>query len=163
MYIGAQPYELLALGDEEVTLFDPAFPLFHKTFPRQEFFDLLKENPLNDQYLHAVEPEADAVVPEAPPGEVPFDTETANRQEAERLIWEFIQLEYGQDFTMESEGTLTPIATALTENELHTITVYADLSNAAVITKIDGVSVKTEQRSGLEELLETRLRHLELK
>ena len=163
VYIGAQPYELLALGDEEVTLFDPAFPLFHKTFPRQEFFDLLKENPLNDQYLHAVEPEADAVIPEAPSGDVPFDTETANRLEAERLIREFIQQEYGQDFTMEPDGTLTPIATALTENELHTITVYADLSNAAVITKIDGVTVKTEQYSGLEELLETRLRHLELK
>ena len=165
VYIGAQPYELLALGDEEVTLFDPAFPLFHKNFPRQEFFDLLKENPLNGQYLHTIElgSEANAAVPEAPPRDVPFDMETANRLEAERLIREFIQLEYGQDFNMEPDGTLTPMATALTENELHTITVYADLPNAAVITKIDGLTVKTEQYSGLEELLETRLRHLELK
>ena len=156
VFIGAQQYELLSLGDEEVTLFDPAFPLFHKSYPRQEFFDLLKENPLNDQYLHAIEPEA-------PSGDVPFDMETAYRQEAERLIREFVQQEYGQDFTMKPDGNLTPIATALTENELHTITVYADLPNAAVITKIDGVTVKTEQYSGLEELLEKRLRHLELK
>ena len=163
VYIGAQPYELLALGDEEVTLFDPAFPLFHKTFPRQEFFDLLKENPLNDQYLHAVEPEADAVIPEAPSGDVPFDMETVNRLEAERLIREFIQQEYGQDFTMEPDGDLTSIATALTENELHTITVYADLPNTAVITRIDGITVKTEQYSSMEELLEKKLRHLDLK
>lgn len=72
LYIGAQQYELLALGDQEVTLFDPAFPLFHQVYPRQEFFDLLKENPLNDKYLQEVE-----VVPEAeePAGDVPFDAE----------------------------------------------------------------------------------------
>ena len=54
LYIGAQQYELLSLGDEEVTLFDPSFPLFHKVYPRQEFFDLLKENPLNDKYLQEI-------------------------------------------------------------------------------------------------------------
>ena len=72
LYIGAQQYELLSLGDQEVTLFDPAFPLFHQVYPRQEFFDLLKENPLNDKYLQEVE-----VVPETeePAGDVPFDAE----------------------------------------------------------------------------------------
>ena len=72
LYIGAQQYELLSLGDQEVTLFDPAFPLFHQVYLRQEFFDLLKENPLNDKYLQEVE-----VVPEAeePAGDVPFDAE----------------------------------------------------------------------------------------
>lgn len=54
LYIGTQQYELLSLG-EEVTLFDPSFPLFHKTFPRQEFFDLLKECPLNDKYLQQIQ------------------------------------------------------------------------------------------------------------
>ncbi len=72
LYIGAQQYELLSLGDQEVTLFDSAFPLFHQVYPRQEFFDLLKENPLNDKYLQEVE-----VVPETeePAGDVPFDAE----------------------------------------------------------------------------------------
>jgi len=55
LYISAQQYELLSLGDEEVTLFDPSFPLFHKVYPRQEFFDLLKENPMNDKFLRVVE------------------------------------------------------------------------------------------------------------
>ena len=79
LYIGSQQYELLSLGDEEVTLFDPSFPLFHQTYPRQEFFDLLKENPMNDKYLREVEavPEADA-----PAGDVPFDVEV-ERQLAE--------------------------------------------------------------------------------
>ena len=79
LYIGVQQYELLSLGDEEVTLFDPSFPLFNKTYPRQEFFDLLKENPMNDKYLREVEavPEADA-----PAGDVPFDVEV-ERQLAE--------------------------------------------------------------------------------
>ena len=79
LYIGTQQYELLSLGDEEVTLFDPSFPLFHQTYPRQEFFDLLKENPLNDKYLREVE-----VAPEVeePAGDVPFDVEV-ERQLAE--------------------------------------------------------------------------------
>ena len=157
VHIGTQQYELLSLGEEEVTLFDPAFPLFHKTYPRQEFFDLLKENPLNDQYLRPVEQVQEAV------SDVPFDMETAHRLEVERLIRDFVQQEYGRDFTMEPDGDLIPIATALTENELHTITVYADLPNAAVITRIDGITVKTEQYSGTEELLEKKLRHLDLK
>ena len=66
LYIGAQQYELLSLGDQEVTLFDPAFPLFHQVYPRQEFFDLLKENPLNDKYLQEVE-----VVPETEEPSIP--------------------------------------------------------------------------------------------
>ena len=72
LYIGAQQYELLSLGDEEVTLFDPTFPLFHKVYPRQEFFDLLKENPMNDKYLREVEaiPEA-----EVSANNIPADTE----------------------------------------------------------------------------------------
>ena len=55
VYIGSQQYEVLSLGDEEVVLYDPAFPLFNKTYPTAEFYDLLKESPLNDGYLHEIE------------------------------------------------------------------------------------------------------------
>jgi hypothetical protein len=85
LYIGAQQYELLSLGDEEVTLFDPSFPLFHKVYPRQEFFDLLKENPLNDKYLQEIRP---APAAEEPAGDVPFDVEV-ERQLAEDAAAEF--------------------------------------------------------------------------
>ena len=84
--LGAQAFELLALGDTEVTLFDPSFPLFHKVLPRQEFFDLLKENPLNDQYLRAVE-----LTPEVPETneEKSADGPETPMDQAKRLISEF--------------------------------------------------------------------------
>jgi hypothetical protein len=85
LYIGTQQYELLSLGDEEVTLFDPSFPLFHQTYPRQEFFDLLKENPMNDKYLREIE-----AVPEVeePAGDVPVDVEVEQQlsEEAEPAL-----------------------------------------------------------------------------
>ena len=84
LYIGAQQYELLSLSNEEVTLFDPSFPLFHKVYPRQEFFDLLKENPLNDKYLQEIRP---APAAEEPAGDVPFDVEV-ERQLAEEAAAE---------------------------------------------------------------------------
>jgi len=95
LYIGAQQYELLSLGDEEVTLFDPAFPLFHQVYPRQEFFDLLKENPLNDKFLREVE-----VVPETgePVGDVPFDVEVERQLTEEASVQTAPPAEAGQVF-----------------------------------------------------------------
>ena len=155
LYIGSQQYELLSLGNEEVTLFDPTFPLFNKSYPRQEFFDLLKENPLNDKYLQVVE--------RAPITEVPtFNHEKA---EAVRLIQEFIRDEYGADFKMPADGDLMPIAMAMTEpiGLVHSVLVSADLENAAIITKVDDVVIKTEQYENLAEMLEKKLRHLDAK
>ncbi len=237
VYIGTQQFELLSLGDEEVTLFDPAFPLFNKAYPRQEFIDLLKENPINDKYLHVVEAaqqepkveaepvpvtttpkgnayhvgdaflvgdeenghsiavvsliEADDVwytftdLPEQepvsmdravfersldngfmvpttiPPAEVPaFDHE---RSEAERLIREFIRDEYGEGYTLPREDGLTAMATAMTENELHSIDVAVDLDKAVIYTQVDSITVKTEQFESLADMLEKRLRHLDLR
>ena len=47
VYIGAKEYELLAYGDESVTLYDPDCPLFHEVMPRAEFEVKLSENPMN--------------------------------------------------------------------------------------------------------------------
>ena len=310
LYIGTQQYELLSLGNEEVTLFDPAFPLFHKVYPRQEFFDLLKENPLNDKYLREVEiapevaepagntlsdvkaaPSISAEPPSVPlddpkrysirllPGEdgimglwdashncfheenghifrfaeqknaenylISFQRVAGNEPdvvmttpngkeyrkgaafiagddlighavaviqnidpddvwytfplelpsqdsiqmsredfernldkgnlvmasptflqevaEAHRLIHDFLQQEYGIDYSLERDGNLIPMATALTDNDLHTIMVYADLENAAIVTKMDGIVVKRDQFPNLEAMLEQRLRHMDLK
>ena len=54
VFIGMKEYELLSLGENEVRLFDPSFPLINKEMPREEFFEKLAENPLNDRYLHEV-------------------------------------------------------------------------------------------------------------
>ena len=66
IYIGTQEFELLSLGETEVELFDPQFPLFHQTLPKTEFDEKVKENPLNDRYLQVVETE-----PPGPAAELP--------------------------------------------------------------------------------------------
>lgn len=63
VYIGTQEYELLSFNEKKVVLFDTQFPLFNKELTREEFDNRLKENPLNDRLLQAVEepPVADDV------------------------------------------------------------------------------------------------------
>ena len=55
VYLGTHEYEVLSFDEHEVVLYDTQFPLFNKTMTRGEFEDRLKENPLNDHLLHAVE------------------------------------------------------------------------------------------------------------
>ena len=64
VYLGNQEYEVLALGEAEVTLFDSNFPLFHKVILRQDFLNQLKASPFNDKYLQPVEVVAE--IPEEP-------------------------------------------------------------------------------------------------
>ena len=66
VYIGAQEYELLAIDDENVRLFDPEFPLFNKEMSRAEFHEKIAENPRNDRLRHIVEEPAtiEAATPE---------------------------------------------------------------------------------------------------
>ena len=71
--------------------------------------------------------------------------------------------EYATKSDMEKDGNLIPIATGLTGNDLHSITVFADLENAAIITKMDGIVVKKEKFPNLEAMLAQKLRHLDLK
>ena len=53
VYIGTKEYELLAYGDESVTLYDPDCPLFNEVMPRVEFDAKLAENPLNSHLFTA--------------------------------------------------------------------------------------------------------------
>ena len=55
VYIGAQEYDIVSLDGDNVTLYDPNFPLFTKELSRSEFESKVKENPLNDKYLVVVE------------------------------------------------------------------------------------------------------------
>ena len=158
LYVGAQQYELLSLGDDEVTLFDPSFPLFHKVYPTAEFYDLLKENPLNDKYLQVVE----AAV-EDQPLQAPVDMEAALRMEAEQLVHEFTLDEFGVGIDDYRGADMLPLATATTEGDLHEITVYANLEEHSIDTEMDHILVKRDQYGSLAELIEKRLRHLNLK
>ena len=62
VHLGTQEYQLLAFDEQTVRLFDTAFPIINKEFPRDEFDRLLAENPLNDHLLQVVDtqPEVDA-------------------------------------------------------------------------------------------------------
>ncbi len=55
IYIGMVEYELMELGEDIVRLYDPDFPLINKEMPRAEFDEKVKENPLNNKYLHVIE------------------------------------------------------------------------------------------------------------
>lgn len=55
VYLGTHEYEVLSFDENEVVLYDTQFPLINKTMTREEFDNRLKENPLNDHLLHAVE------------------------------------------------------------------------------------------------------------
>ena len=66
VYLGTQRYELLALDDQAVRLFDPAFPIINKELPRTEFDRLLAENPLNNGLLQEAEDAAPAAEPAEP-------------------------------------------------------------------------------------------------
>ena len=64
VHLGTQEYEVIALGEETVRLFDPAFPLLNKELPRADFDRMLAENPLNDHFLQAVEPVTEQTPPD---------------------------------------------------------------------------------------------------
>ena len=48
VYIGADEYEILNLGEDTVMLYDTQYPLFNKEYDRDEFERKVKENPMND-------------------------------------------------------------------------------------------------------------------
>lgn len=50
VFLGTQEYELLHLGEEEVRLYDPTFPLINKELSREDFDRMVAENPLNDSH-----------------------------------------------------------------------------------------------------------------
>jgi hypothetical protein len=64
VYLGAQEYEILTLGDTTVRLYDPSFPLFNKELPREEFDRKLRENPLNGRFLQPVSQQAATAAPD---------------------------------------------------------------------------------------------------
>lgn len=55
VHIGIDEYDILAIDNDEVRLFDNEFPLFNKVMTRTEFDEKIKENPLNDKFLKVIE------------------------------------------------------------------------------------------------------------
>ena len=53
--IGMKDYEILAIEDDTIRLFDPEFPLFNQEMSRKEFLEQLATSAYNDRYLQPVE------------------------------------------------------------------------------------------------------------
>ena len=53
--IGMKDYEILAIEDDTIRLFDPDFPLFNQEMSRKEFLEQLTTSAYNDRYLQPVE------------------------------------------------------------------------------------------------------------
>lgn len=51
VYIGVDEYEISFLGENQVTLFDPKFPLLSKVMDRADFEKKVKENPTNSHLI----------------------------------------------------------------------------------------------------------------
>lgn len=51
VYLGASEYEILAIDDETVRLYDKECPLIHQEFPRDIFDKRVKETPANDHLI----------------------------------------------------------------------------------------------------------------
>jgi N12 class adenine-specific DNA methylase len=77
VYLGAQEYEVLVLGDDTVRLYDPSFPMFNKELPRDEFDSKLRENPLNDRYTQATNLQTDSQQESFEESEKPAEKESS--------------------------------------------------------------------------------------
>ena len=53
-YYGADEYVIQSISDNEIYASNVSFPLFADTFTKEQFEQILKENPLNDSLLHDV-------------------------------------------------------------------------------------------------------------
>ena len=70
--IGMKDYEVLAIEEDTIRLFDPEYPLFNQEMSRSEFLEQLATDAWNDRYLHAIEepeeiPQEPALEPEVLP------------------------------------------------------------------------------------------------
>lgn len=57
VYFGADEYEIISIKDDEIYLMDKNFPLMSKTLSRNEMFEYLRGNSLNEHLLKEIEDE----------------------------------------------------------------------------------------------------------
>ena len=138
--LGAQEYEVLSLDDQEVRLYDLAFPLFNKEMSREEFEQRLAENPQNDHLLHVVEAEKQ---PEP----------MADLDRAKTLINEYCMevFESEADF---SDLSHIDLAFSSTSDSEHGVEIYADLVDHRLVYQVNGAEVASIQCAGIQDLNE---------
>ena len=130
VYLGTKAYEVLSLGDDEVRLTDPDYPLFTNDFPRADFERMVAENPLNDNLFHEIEEpaapievEAVAKPEEAPPSEKEYDLGFGALGNG-MTVWNRLEEEHGDYKTIahiENDRTISFYDAGLPESVRDTI------------------------------------------
>ena len=65
VYIGIKEYEILAIDDHTVRLYDPEYPLFNEELSHSDFDRRIAENPMNDQPKEEITAHSTAIKPQA--------------------------------------------------------------------------------------------------
>ncbi len=110
--VGTQRYEILAVLDKEVAVRDADFVMDIKDFPKEAFFESLKESPANDKYLHVIEEavEEESILDEPTEPENGAESKTPLKSQEEQNLVEEVenaeQLEGTEEITETSEKDL---------------------------------------------------------
>ena len=88
VYIGADEYEILNIGDFDVQLYDFRYPLFNRIMSKEEFDRKVKENPSND---HLIKKEKTNEIIEDTKEEIPTETKVEETidETPEEIVPEF--------------------------------------------------------------------------
>lgn len=155
VFLGIDSYEIIAVGDAEVRLYDEQFPLINKVMAREEFDRKVRENPLNDHF--AIETGA--------------KSEDTELDHAKRLINEYCNKEFGteddDDGANDADfGDLNNVGLAFTEvdglreDELE-IQVSADLVNYHIDRYLNGILFENRKYATLTDFIDTELERLD--
>ena len=88
VYIGADEYEILNIGDFDVQLYDFRYPLFNREMSKEEFDRKVKENPSNDHLIKKEKIEVQEESPTEKNEAIIIETEEVKTEETE-IIPEF--------------------------------------------------------------------------
>ena len=149
VYLGAQQYELLFLGADEVRLYDPTFPLLNKELSREEFDRMVAENPLNDGHLQVIE----VVKPEAV-----SDNDFLERAKA--VINEYAQREFGQDADYTDLHAVDLAFTTVSDADVP-VQASVDLLEYHLDRYVSGVLIERRSYDSLEDLISKELEYLD--
>ncbi len=164
VHIGTEELELLSISDANVELFDPQFPLFHRTLTREEFDAKVKENPFNDRYLQTVEAtesvpeELEAQNDDTPNQDLTNQKEAVPKTEADVL--EVLQGYYNETYPEEETdvyeeqiGDDFPLAFSSTEDGQHELEVDLDLANFRFNFLVDNEVISSTECTSYEEII----------
>lgn len=155
VFLGTQEYELLHLGEEEVRLYDPTFPLINKELSREDFDRMVAENPLNDSHYVLVESAPKEEI--APTSDKPDDSWL---EKAKAAINEYCQREFGQDADYSDLHSVDLAFTTVTDAHVP-VQASVDLLEFHLDRYAANVLVERRQYESLQDMISRELEFLD--